>query len=78
LNTLTLKLIYGFYNFMSLYGLPLLIMIFCYARIFLRLALNASGDTEKNNNEKVTMIEHNSNKQKLIRNNKKSNNSKLN
>jgi hypothetical protein len=35
LNSFWLKLVYGLYNLMSLYGFPLIIMIFCYFKIFL-------------------------------------------
>ena len=47
LNTITLKLLYGLYNLMGLYGIPLLIMVFCYTRIFLNIAFHASESNEK-------------------------------
>jgi hypothetical protein len=34
LNTRTKKIIYNLYHFIGCYGLPLLIMIYCYAKIF--------------------------------------------
>lgn len=51
LNTITLKLVYGFYNLMGLYGIPLLIMVFCFIRIFLKLTFHASESNEKTLNQ---------------------------
>ena len=43
LNTIKLKLAYNLYNFMGFYGLPMIIIIFCYGRILYKIALKSSS-----------------------------------
>ena len=43
LNTIKLKLGYNLYHFIGCYGVPLLIMMFCYAKIISTIASSNSG-----------------------------------
>jgi hypothetical protein len=45
LRTLQSKLIYNSYHFVGCYGLPLLIMIFCYVKIFTTIALHTKSSS---------------------------------
>ena len=51
LNTVHSKLAYNLYHFMGCYGTPLLIMMFCYAKILATIASNHEKATDSNSND---------------------------
>ncbi len=68
LNTIKLKLGYNLYHFMGCYGVPLLIMMFCYAKIISTIASSNSGsDNGQTKRTEDTSLETGKSKKELKR-----------
>ncbi len=58
LNTVRSKLAYNLYHFMGCYGTPLLIMMFCYAKIIATIASNHEKSTNTHTNDSNHLNSH--------------------
>ena len=66
LNTQFKKLIYSLYNFIGCYGAPLLIMCYCYFKIFSTIAIHTKENRQNQQNSKLnTHYHHLNNKQQI-------------
>lgn len=56
LDTRMKKLLYNLYNFLTCYGMPLLIMIFCYLKIFLTIAHHTNKNKTSNHKNQHRLL----------------------